>query len=163
MKQLRAQNLTKTAFADFGEVIETDGAQSLDINYGLATRFLNLCKLDIKGAPQISIFRTNPLPLPHRVNFLERHLDTSQAFIPTDEIPFLVLVARNKNNDIKAHDLQLFITNGRQGVNLYRGTWHHFQIGLLSRRDFIVIDDGGGGETQEKKVCGEIWIPAINP
>lgn len=159
MNALRARALTKTAFAEFGEVVEVAGAARRVINHGLTTRFANLCELDV-ATPRVSVFRTNPLPLPHRVRAMERHPNGSQTFIPTDEIPFLVLVARAAAVDhIAAADLKLFVTNGRQGAHLRRGVWHHFQIGLRRRRDFIVLDGGDNNATDTRPVRGEIWIP----
>ena len=36
--------------------------------------------------------------------------------------------------------LHAFITNGRQGVNYARGTWHHALLTLDRVTDFLVID-----------------------
>ncbi len=166
MIELAAQPLTQTAFAAFGEVIEPQDAQQISINDGLTTRFHDLFTIDVNdagGRPIVSLFRTTPLPLPHRVRVMERHPRGSQAFMPMDELPFLVLVAANADPaPIGAADLSLFITNGRQGVNLYKNTWHHFQIVLGEQRDFIVVDRGGGDKDnlEETRINDEVWIPA---
>ena len=163
MAELVVQPLTKSAFVPFGEVIELEGAKEISINNGLTTRFHDLFNIDVNddgGRPIVNLFSTNPLPLPHRVTTMERHPQGSQAFIPMDEKPYLVLVAED-SLPITAECLILFVTNGRQGVNFNKNTWHHFQIVSGERRDFIVIDRGGPGDNlEETTVEGEIWIPA---
>jgi ureidoglycolate lyase len=73
--------------------------------------------------------------------------------------PFLVLVAP-AGDQVLAEALQLFITNGQQGINLFKNTWHHFQLVLGEQSDFIVIDRGGAGNNlEEVKVSGEVIIP----
>ena len=164
MTELIARPLTGNAFAAFGEVIETEGAERMFINDGLTTRFHDLFTIDVNdddGRPIVSLFRTAPLALPHRVRTMERHPRGSQAFVPMDELPFLILTAADVH-PVTAADLSLFITNGRQGINFYKNTWHHFQIVLKKPRDFIVIDRGGAGANLEQtKIDGEAWIPAM--
>ena len=163
MIELRARPLTGAAFAAFGEVIELRDAEQISINDGLTTRFHDLFTIDVGedgGRPVVSVFRTAPLPLPHRVRVMERHPRGSQAFMPMDELPFLVLVAADVA-PIGGADLSLFITNGRQGVNLYKNTWHHYQMVLERQRDFIVIDRAGAGANlEETRIDDEVWIPA---
>lgn len=170
--ELSARPLSAEAFADFGQVIDLaapQGAPEMRINDGLTTRFHDLFSIDTAadgGRPVASIFRSEPLPLPHRVRAMERHPLGSQAFIPLDDLPFLVLVAAAADAapaaTLAAAQLQLFITDGRQGVNLHKNTWHHFQIVLGKRRDFLVIDRGGAGANlEEARVDGEVWIPAV--
>ena len=175
--ELAARPLTAEAFAAFGEVIDLKaprGAPEMQINDGLTTRFHDLFTIDTAadgGRPVASIFRSQPLPLPHRVRELERHPLGSQAFIPLDDLPFLVLVAADASvaaatgapaASVAAAQLELFISTGRQGVNLHKNTWHHFQIVLGKRRDFLVIDRGGAGANlEEARVDGEVWIPAV--
>lgn len=173
MTELIAQPLTATAFSTFGEVIDLQGgldyAQRMVINDGLTERFHDLFTIDIsaQGAggaarPIVSLFQTKPLPLPHRVRVMERHPLSSQAFLPLDDLPFLVLVATATDGvPMTATALSLFITNGRQGINFYRNTWHHFQIVLGKTRRFMVVDRAGSGENlQQTELQDEVWIPA---
>ncbi len=163
MLELSARPLNKATFAEFGEVIELADAQQIQINDGLTTRFHDLFTIDVNdvgGKPIVSLFRSAPLPLPHRVRVMERHPHGSQAFLPLDQLPFLILVAADVT-PVTATDLSLFITNGQQGVNFYKNTWHHFQIVLDEQRDFIVVDRGGAGDNlQETRIEDEVWIPA---
>ncbi len=153
MRILEPVPLTRSAFSTFGEVIELEGARQIPINRGLTTRYHDLFTIDCDaegGHPSVNVFRTDPLPLPHRVVIMERHPVGSQAFLPLDQDSFLVLVAP-QGDTVSAEDLVLFRTNGRQGVNFFRSTWHHFQIVTGQRRDFIVVDRAGPGENLEEQ------------
>lgn len=162
--RLTAKPLTHDAFVAYGEVVETINAQSMQINQGLTTRYHDLFKIDTLqkgGYPIGNIFRTHPLPLPHRVTVMERHPLGSQAFIPLNDKPFLVLVA-SAGESPKAEDLELFFANGNQGINIHRNTWHHFNIALGETQDFLVIDRGGPGKNlEETEVKGEAWIDPV--
>lgn len=173
MTKLIAQPLSQADFADFGEVVDLQGSPQypklMNINDGYTTRFHDLFTIDIDDEeppktnsavrPVVSLFRTTPLPLPHRIHTMERHPRGSQAFLPMDKLPFLVLVAANVPT-ITVDDLVLFVTNGQQGINFYKNTWHHFQIGIGGERDFIVVDRGGADDNlEETEIQGEAWIP----
>ena len=161
MVELQAIPLTAEDFAPFGEVIELSAARQFPINNGLTTRFHDLLTIDAghaSGRPIVNVFRTDPLPMPHRVEIMERHPLGSQAFLPMQDTPFLVLVG-DAGDKLRGQDLTLFRTNGHQGVNLNRNTWHHFQIVLDHTQDFIVIDRGGPGDNLEEiRVDDEVWI-----
>ena len=159
--ELRPVPLTRETFMEYGEVIEIENARQIPINQGLTTRFHDLCNIDTNeqgGRAIVSVFRTSPLVLPHQVRIMERHPLGSQGFIPTVEVPFYVLVGRERS-PLTAEDLTLFVTNGHQGVNIKKNTWHHFQIVLNRIQDFIVIDRGGGGQNLEEiELDSEVWI-----
>ena len=161
MMNLQARPLTAELFESYGQVIELDKARQLSINDGLTTRFHDLLTIDAdseNGHPIVNIFRTSPLPLPHQVKIMERHPLGSQAFIPMENTPFLVLVAGASTNP-EVDDLELFVSNGTQGINLFKNTWHHFQIVLDHTQDFLVIDRGGAGNNlEETELSGEVWI-----
>jgi ureidoglycolate lyase len=41
--------------------------------------------------------------------------------------------------------VRAFVTNGAQGVNYRRGTWHHPVIALANPSEFLVVDRVGPG------------------
>ena len=163
MAELVARPLTADAFAPYGEVIDLRTAKTIPINTGLTTRFHDLVSVDVAaegGKPLVNVFRSRPLPLPHRVRIMERHPLGSQAFIPMQETRFLVLVGRGEQA-LDESSLELFVTDGRQGVSFFRNTWHHFQITLGAEADYLVVDRGGpGNNLEEVEVEGEFVIPA---
>ena len=147
-RQITPVPLTRDEFAPFGEVIETDGAEQRTINAGSTVRFHDLARVDAAAAggfTLINVFRAQPLPLPLTVRIMEQHPLGSQAFIPVDHAPFLVVVAPGADAPRLA-DLRAFVTDGRQGVNYARGVWHHPVIAMARETDFVVVDRGGPGD-----------------
>ena len=49
MKRIEAEKLTRAAFAPFGDVIETEGAESFLINAGKCRRFHDLATVEAAG------------------------------------------------------------------------------------------------------------------
>ena len=133
---IRTEPLTAAAFAPFGDVLEATGDFRL-INAGLCRRHHDRARLDFGpgGRAGISIFDAVPRTLPHDVDLIERHPDGSQAFLPMHARPFLVIVAADPASRPRA-----FVTNGAQGINLHRGTWHGVLTPLHAPGLFAVID-----------------------
>jgi ureidoglycolate lyase len=156
---LTAAPLTAEAFAPFGDVIETAGHKPRLINEGTAARFDDLAPVDVLangGRPLISIFKAAPRPLPFKVQGLERHPLSSQAFYPLDGLPFLVVVAEPGDSPW-AQRIRAFRAAGNQGVSYRRNTWHHALLALERTCHFLVIDRGG---TEEN--CDELVVePAV--
>jgi ureidoglycolate lyase len=145
--EIAVRPLTSEAFSPFGEVIEVDECRAVSINDGFATRYHDLAGVDVQeenGRALISIFRGRPRPLPIRIDMMERHPLSSQAFMPLQRQPFVVVVAP-PGGLTGVRDLQAFITNGGQGVNYARGVWHFPLLVLKEEQDFLVIDRGGDG------------------
>ncbi len=145
--------LTREAFAPFGEVIETAGAQSYPINEGTTTRFHDLARVDVTaegGQPLISIFRGTARPRPIRLSLMERHPLGTQAFYPLEPHPWLVVVAAG-DDPLDADALHCFAASGHQGVNYARGVWHHPLLVLEPLQDFFIVDRGGPGDNLEER------------
>ena len=145
---LPVELLTRAAFAPFGDAIEADGAEHFQINAGTTTRFHDLARVDVGaegGHTLVNIFRARPLPMPLTVAMMEKHPFGSQAFVPLDAAPFLVVVAP-PGEAVAPQDLRAFLAGAGQGVNYARGVWHHPVIALGRETDFLVIDRGGPGD-----------------
>jgi ureidoglycolate lyase len=156
MRTLRPVPLTAEAFAPFGDVLDTTGDFRL-INANLCRRYHDRAKMDFgpetSGAhPGISIFQAEPRALPYTFDLIERHPQGSQAFIPMTEHPFLVIVAPNPQAEPRA-----FLTNGAQGINLYRGTWHGVLTPLSAPGIFAVVDRIGPTPNLEEHRYTEPW------
>ena len=133
--QILTEPLTETAFAPFGDVLEATGDYRL-INAGLCRRHHDRARIDTSDARTgISIFQAEPRSLPYAFDLIERHPEGSQAFIPMTEQPFLVIVSLGPN-----HTPRAVLTNGAQGINLHRGTWHGVLTPLHAPGLFAVVD-----------------------
>ena len=126
-------------FDNFGEIVSVDEARHALgepqlINQGNCERFTNIAGLDIDdGAVGISLFNAKPCDIPVTVDYLERHPLGSQAFIPMSPHPYLVIAADDLNG--MPDSPKVFITDGTQGINIRRNTWH----GVLT----VLHPDGG--------------------
>lgn len=131
--------LTAEAFDPFGDVLDASGDFRL-INEGLCQRHHDRARLDFgpEGRAGISIFAATPRSLPYAFNLVERHPEGSQAFIPMHQQPFLVIVAPDHAG--KPGEPRAFLTNGAQGINLHRGTWHGVLTPLSAPGLFAAVD-----------------------
>jgi len=138
------------AFAPYGEVLDTAGAPDRMINQGLCGRYHDLAALDFGtgGRAGISLFQAEPRALPYMLEMMERHPEGSQAFLPMDPAPFLVIVAPDAGG--RPGTPLAFETAPGQGVNYRRGTWHGVLTPLAGSGRFAVIDRiGPGANLQE--------------
>jgi len=152
---LKVEPLTQDDFAPYGDVIESAGRDSVPMNAGMAQRFHAVAKVDVTGEEAqgiISVIEAKLFEMPESVTFVERHALGSQAFIPLDETPFLVVVAP-PTEKVDLSKMRAFITNGRQGINYHRGTWHHVLLTPFAAMRFICVDRAGKGNN-----CDEFWF-----
>ena len=157
---IRPQLLTKDAFLPFGDVLETEGIDPQLINFGKTQKFSKLAEVthDESGFAQLSIYRSSAVVLPFRIRLMECHPLGSQAFYPLHHRPFPVVVAKAGDAPAAA-DIRVFLSNGRQGVNLHAGVWHHYQLTLGQDSDYLVVDRGGEGDNcREHHLSEEVWI-----
>ena len=157
---LRVEPLTKETFLAFGDVLETEGTSPQSINFGQTKKFAELARVSAEagGFAQLGIYRSTAIDLPFRIRLMECHPLGSQAFYPLHQRPFPVLVAKPGDAPGPA-DIRVFLSNGRQGVNLHTGVWHHYQLSLGQDSDYLVIDRGGQGENyREHLLSEEVWL-----
>ena len=153
LRTIAARPLTAAAFAPFGEVLEAAGESDRLINQGLCARFHDRAALDFHGGRAgLSVFRAVPRALPYRLVMIERHPDGSQAFLPMTADPFLVIAAEGPGAAPRA-----FLTDGAQGVNLRRGTWHGVLTPLSGPGLFAVLDRIGPGANLEEHWYEDPW------
>ena len=167
MQTLNPKPLTPEAFAPYGEVVDKETAtNSFSINEKLATRYYDLANIDTtdnNGKTCISLVQSQAIDLPLTVESMEYHPLGSQLFYPLDSKPFLILVAPAAKI-LNPEQLELFISNGQQGVNYYKKTWHHYLMPLENESNYIVVDRNGNDDNCiESKVDLDIVIQTHNP
>ncbi len=152
IRALKAEPLSHEKFKDYGDVIAADTAQSvLEINQGYTTRFHDLANIDVSdanGRVCLSLFRSTPFDGKVVIERMERHPLGSQAFIPLQGRPYLIVVA--PPGEFQETRVRAFVANGDQGVNYAKGVWHHFLLALEEKSDFLVIDREGPGDNLDE-------------
>jgi len=148
--------LTAEAFAAYGDVLEVAGKPDKIINQGMCGRHHDLAKLDFgTGQAGISLFDAKARALPHCVDMVERHPEGSQAFIPLDGVPMIVVVADDKEG--QPIGLKAFISQPGQSINLHRGTWHGVLAPLGKAGRYAVVDRIGDGSNLEEYWFSDPW------
>jgi ureidoglycolate lyase len=153
-REITARPLTAAAFAPYGEVIEASGSPDKIINQGMCGRFHDLAALDFTdGRAGISLFDAKARHLPCKVEMVERHPQGSQAFIPVNAVPMLVVVADDQDG-IPVNP-RAFLSAPGQSINLRRNTWHGVLSPIGAPGTYVVVDRIGDGPNLE-----EHWFDA---
>lgn len=153
-REITALPLTAEAFAPYGEVIEASGTPDRTINQGMCGRYHDLATLDFTdGRAGISLFDAKARHLPCTVEMVERHPEGSQAFIPVDSVPMLVVVAEDQ--DGMPVNPRAFLSAPGQSINLRRNTWHGVLTPIGAPGTYVVVDRVGDGPNLE-----EHWFDA---
>ncbi|MFT4729295.1 MAG: ureidoglycolate lyase [Granulosicoccus sp.] len=153
-QMLTVRSLDEISFQPFGDILQAQGEPTVMINQGNCARYSDLAQLDFAdGKAGISVFHAKPYESPLTLSMLERHPKGSQAFIPLSETPFLVIVAEDHNGAPGIP--RVFLSNGYQGVNYRRNTWHGVLTPIGGNGLFAVVDRMGVGKNVE-----EYWLDA---
>lgn len=151
---LNSKPLTAAAFAPYGDIIQTSKTDNEAMNEARFDRFDDLALIDVDrnndGHVAISIAESKvPVTLPYQFDLVERHPLGSQAFVPLSDFSFTVVVAP-AGETIIVEDLVAFTTNGAQGINYHRGTWHMPLISTSEGQRFLIVDRApGAGNCEE--------------
>ncbi|TXS95964.1 ureidoglycolate hydrolase [Parahaliea maris] len=77
---------------------------------------------------------------PYIAEYMERHTEHTQAFVPLGSKPFVALFAPPNEEalpDLK--EIRAFLFDGSAGFMMHRGTWHEFPFAVLDDTDLLVI------------------------
>ncbi|WP_407304746.1 ureidoglycolate lyase [Acinetobacter sp.] len=147
MQTVKIQPLTAGAFLPYGEVIACQGNHYFHINEQQTERYHALAEVETDAKAGLSIFRNiQATAIPFEISMLERHPLGSQTFIPMQGQQFLIIVAPALNHEQPdLGQIQVFMSDGSQGINYRAGTWHHPLLTLEVPSDFVVVDRIGTG------------------
>lgn len=142
-RKIKFNPLTKKSFEPYGEVIGKEGEHSI-INQGTGKKWNNLVHFDMShqnGMVNLGVLRTMSIPL--TFSQMERHLYTSQIFIPLGGKSSLVAVAPADDNGPDPDKVEIFRVEGDQGISFNRKVWHHTLFPLEGDTDYILMMRGG--------------------
>jgi ureidoglycolate lyase len=156
MASIRLEDVTAEAFAPFGLLLPTPaaGRPRLEMS-GELTNSRETAK------PRLSLATAAPRALPLTAVEMERHVHSSQTFVPIDCASYLVMVAPHGADDRPdPARVRAFRIPGHVGVHYFADTWHHPLTALERPGSFVVLTfiDGGPGDEQFVKLPHEIDI-----
>ena len=164
MLVLKPQALTREAFAPYGDVIEAGAGQTTTMNDGRFERYDDLCRVETDAGGRVAVGIASCIEatvLPHEFDRIERHPHGSQAFVPLGFCRFVLAVAPS-GDIVSAADVRAFVTNGRQGVNYHRGTWHMPLIAPEQGQRFLIVDRAGDSPNcEERRLDQPLTLAAI--
>lgn len=138
--ELQIEDATPEAIAPFGALV---GA---GIGAGRATRFYDDA-VELYETPRFEsdadtcLTVARILPRRPEVKFIERHFKHTQAFLPLNRAPYVVVVAP-PTPDADVPDptkLRAFRFRGEHGFLMHVGTWHEFPFAVNEPVDMVVV------------------------
>jgi ureidoglycolate lyase len=148
--------LTRERFAPYGDVIDASEIDAAAMNDARFARFDDLCTIDVgDGRVAVSITSSRvATSLPYMIGLVERHPRGTQAFVPLSPCKMIVVVAP-PGESVNEDELVAFETNGLQGINYARGTWHMPLIAFEAEQRFLIIDRGADGPNCDQHMLDE--------
>jgi len=145
MAEIQAELLTAEAFAPFGEVLASAHDSATPLNDRASARAV----IEVVAAtPATASDR-------HLVAVMERHSHSTQAFLPLDGRPYLVVVAPTApDGSPDLSGLAAFAVPGRTGVQYRRAVWHApiTALGPSGRLATVVHKDGSAADCEFRDV-----------
>jgi ureidoglycolate lyase len=156
MPSVKLEPITAEAFQPFGQLVlaPEKGGPRVEL-------IEELQNLRDSAKPRLSLAAVDPKPLPLTAVEMERHLFSSQAFIPYDCDSYLVIVAPHGADGMPdTSALRAFRVPGDVGINYRADTWHHPLTALKSAARFVVLTfvDGSAGDEQFVRLPEPITI-----
>ena len=154
-----AEPLTAEAFAPFGQLIALPQGGGRPSDFGAQLRFDHAATLENRrgddAKPNLAVVQVAASFGPYRIDMMERHEFSSQAFLAIDVARFLTIVAPTLPDgapDIA--NLRAFVGGPGQGINYSAGTWHFPLIALERAGVFSLLmwEDGTQGD------CGIVAV-----
>lgn len=145
MREIAARPLTSEAFAPFGEVVAEVSRTTLPFNGRPAARAV----LEVVAPPAPTE------PGRHVVSLMERHLHSTQAFLPLDGEAYLVVVAPDApDGGPDLAGLTAFVVPGDTGVQYRTAVWHvpMTMLGASGRLAMLVHKDGSDADCEFRDI-----------
>ena len=139
--------INRKNFSIYGDLISSDNIKPININAGYAKRFDDLANINTSkddGKTIVSIFSALKRTFPMKIEMMEKHPLSSQAFIPMKETTFIAFVAP-PNDKPEISKIESFIISPGIGINYKPDIWH-FPLISTENMNFLVMDRKGTGD-----------------
>jgi len=143
INKIQIENINLDNFSEFGHVIHKDSAfKKISINQGTTVRHHNISDLELNnedGIPAISLFSGSPRNIPIEIKIMEKHPIASQSFLPIQNIDWLIVVSKEKNDMPDLDTMRCFHIKGDVGITYKKNIWHHPLL-VRKNQDFWIVD-----------------------
>ncbi len=158
MMHLKLELITAEAFAPFGQLLapQPPGRPRRDLIEDLQNGRAS-------AKPRLSLATLEPKALPLTAVEMERHVHSSQVFVPLDCASYLALVAPHGIDDLPdIGKLRAFRVPGDTGINYRADTWHHPLTALERVGRFVALTfiDGTAADEQFVPLPEHVLIAA---
>ena len=141
---ITAEPVTREAFAPFGELLGVVGDPTPHV-YGNTLAPYRAGRLESDA--EVEWIYTTYRVREYRVQYLERHHNITQTFIPLGGDPIVVAVAAPEeelNDGTPVVDsVRAFVVPGTMAVNLSRGTWHEVPFPIVDGQVTLLTSHAG--------------------
>ena len=155
MRQIALTPISAEAFAPFGVLVT--------IPPGVARVNFTAPVENLRADAQVNLAMVRPpvTDLPLRVEMMERHRFSTQAFIPLGGVQAVLLVAPGGDEGPDLDEAQAFLVPGDVGISYHVGLWHTGMttLGIASAMAMLVHEDGSANDTEFREVSPLEIIP----
>jgi len=158
MMRLKIEPIDAASFMPFGQLIPPQAP-----GRGRHELIEELQNSRASARARLSMTTVEPRTLPLTAMQMERHVHSSQAFVPVDCASYLVLVAPHGADEMPdVRKLCAFRAPGDTGINYCADTWHHPLSALERTGRFAVLTfvDGTAADEQFVDLPHEVIIEA---
>lgn len=142
-----AHPITEDAFAPFGQLVRRPKQPG-----GSSDLVDELSNLRSHARPKLSVVAVAAIDMPLIATEMERHIHSSQAFIPVDGDRYLIIVAPHaETGRPDASAIRAFIVPGDTGINYKADTWHHPIRALGREASFAVLTFIEGDKAKDEQ------------
>jgi ureidoglycolate lyase len=156
--RLKIEPIDAAAFMPFGQLIppRAPGQERQEL-------FEELQNERASARPRLSMATVEPKTLPLTAVQMERHVHSSQVFVPVDCASYLVVVAPHGKGDMPdLGKIRAFRVPGDTGLNYRADIWHHPLSALERTGRFAILTfvDGTSADEQFVDLPQEVLIEA---
>ena len=157
-RRLVLEPITASSFAPFGDLLvpRPVGQDRHDL-------IDDLRNARPSARPRLSFATVPATALPFAAGAMERHVHSSQAFVPLDCASYLVLVAPHGTGGLPdTEGLRAFRVPGEVGINYRADTWHHGLSALerVARFAILTFVDGTAADEEVATLPAPVSIEA---